>query len=913
MKRTIGKRSIIAWVVIGALLPVFSVWASASTEFQTIKDMRILEDANSISVVVQGAGTLNYVPSRQHNPPSLQLYFGNTLLSVPKTELFSDNAVVRSVKASQQGADGRTVKVEIDLKQNTVPDYIRNGAQLRIRFAKTAGEKVIRISDSGSVASRNPARKLQGVWTLPPKDGYVKLFLEADGPITRYESSVSDRPARIIFDLYDVKSPYSVEKMVPVETPWVKRVRYYGYPDRLRVTLDTKSEYLNQYSADPIHNGLLIRIGRTDGKPAVYTAGSSSSKAVSSKRSERSAPKISRVEDSSGATWIDRIDFVGEQGGKSTLIIGSTRPLSYEMEKIGSKRLRLQVNNAKIPAYRQRPLITDRFESAVDDIRPIQKPRAGHSDFTIDLREEVPYHVEQTGNLLMVHFEASSVSPKPSAVAALPEWGTVLESGVAQVPSSGNNPESLPDPTVLQSEPVLSAATPSRIGSSEMPSSIQLSSAGDSDPFSQIQTKKYTGEKIALDFFKTDIKNVFRILREISGLNFAIEKDVKGEVTLTLDKPVPWDQVLDLILKMNRLGKTIEGDIIRIATQNTLAKEDADRKKRQVEEQQLQEAKKSLEPLFTEYIPVNYSSAGSEIKPHIDKILTKDRGTVSVDARTNMVIITDTKEKIRQALEIVEKLDRVTPQVIIEARIVEVTSSFNKEFGVDWAMDSGINNSSTAAGQGPQRSYDVLGGTYGYGMAMNYPNSSAGSGFNFDFMRIAGTPFLLEAKLRAMESNSEGKIISAPKILTLDNKSAQIKQGVEIPYAVTDKDGNTSVQFKNVDLLLNVTPHITPDNRISIKLSITKNDTLPGLYGGVPGLTTKEANTELLINDGDTIVIGGIKKSNYTYSESGFPGLSKIPLIGWLFKNKSDRLEDNELMIFLTTRIVQLEQKMLSK
>jgi len=196
--------------------------------------------------------------------------------------------------------------------------------------------------------------------------------------------------------------------------------------------------------------------------------------------------------------------------------------------------------------------------------------------------------------------------------------------------------------------------------------------------------QKYTGEKIALDFYDTDIKNVFRIIREISGKNFAIDKNVTGKVTLSLDKPVPWDQVLDLVLKMNQLGMTMEGDIIRIATLNSLAQEEKQKEVLVKATQQAVKQQKALEPLITAYIPVSYSNAQSEVLPHIQTVLTEGRGKASVDTRNNQLILTDTAEKIEQMREIVMKIDQVTPQVVIEARIVEANSSFTRDLGFDW-------------------------------------------------------------------------------------------------------------------------------------------------------------------------------------------------------------------------------------
>jgi type IV pilus assembly protein PilQ len=287
--------------------------------------------------------------------------------------------------------------------------------------------------------------------------------------------------------------------------------------------------------------------------------------------------------------------------------------------------------------------------------------------------------------------------------------------------------------------------------------------------------------------------------------------------------------------------------------------------------------------------------------PHVKNILTPDRGKATVDTRNNQIIITDVADKIWQAKEIVNRIDKVTPQVIIEARIAEVSTDVSSELGFDWTVNAG-----------PVQNDDLDGSITGDPlMAMNFPSASATSSVGFTFDHITGTPFILNARLNALESEGEGKIISSPKIVTLDNKKAKIKQGIEYPYLERDDTGGSSVSFKDIDLLLEVTPHVTPDNRVSLEIKITKND-IDTITQGVPSLSTNEAETELLVNDGDTIVIGGIMKTRKTNSTAGFPWLSKIPVLGWFFKSETDSKESSELLIFITPKIVQLEQRQIS-
>ena len=552
--------------------------------------------------------------------------------------------------------------------------------------------------------------------------------------------------------------------------------------------------------------------------------------------------------------WINRIDFSSETAGQSTIIIGTTTPVKYNVKKINDKKLLLNLYPSKLPEYRQRPLVTTRFQSAVDRITPFQTPAMKNtSGFVIELRDSVPYFIEQTDSLILVHFEASSVPPRPLDTAELPPWRNVMAKSVDKTDAPALKPS-------------------------------------ENRKF-KAQAGKYTGEKIAINFFETDIKNVFRILMDVSGKNFAIDKDVSGQVTLAFDTPVPWDQILNIILRMNRLGMAFEGDIIRIATLKTLQLEETERLAKIKAAQKLEDQKKALEPLLTEYIPVNYANAKADVLPQI--ILTVGRGTISVDERNNQIIITDVAEKIQKAKETVKQIDKVTPQVIIEARIVEASDNFSREFGTSWAVIGETTGSTSSLG------YDMS--------ATNPPTSSKGE-IGIQFSRLVGDQFrVLDARLKASESEGTVKIVSAPKILTLDNKSAKIKQGLAYPYNKLDPDGNTVIEWKDIALELEVTPHVTPDSRITMKITI-KNNELGDTINNEVSFTTKEAYTELLVDDGDTVIIGGIRKTRNATGESGVPFLNKVPVLGWLFKTEKKESKKEELLIFIAPRIVQLQQ-----
>jgi type IV pilus assembly protein PilQ len=678
-----------------------------------------------------------------------------------------------------------------------------------------------------------------------------------------------------------------------------------GHKSRIEISLKKDVPY------KAAHEGTDLKISFSKPSKAL------SSPILSSPTLPSSGPVEKKEEKAKKPAWVNRIDFSSEEAGKSTIIIGTTRPVEYRIKKASPQLLQLKLLNTRLPDYRKFPLITTRFESAVDRIIPVQTPAMKNTSmFTIELRESVPYFIKQNEDLLLVHFEASTISPRPLEDAKLPAWKKVMaQTAVKPTPREAQKqveemvkvPGQVSAASALTGSVVTMAPDAAEYDiDTQQRTDIYTGEETGLDIYRLYKTKKlYTGEKIALDFYETDVKSVFRILKEVSGKNFAIDKDVTGKVTLAFDDPVHWDQVLDLVLKMNKLGKIYEGEIIRIATLATL----------QAEEKQLKAKLKAKqdavrqEDHITMFFPVNYASAKDLNAAHIIPnpetssrgILTiaendtNQSGKSTVEERLNTIVITDVPLVLKQAKEIIQRLDVVTPQVIIEARIVEASTSFSREIGIQWNADTGTH----AFGNRFRYSGDV---------AMNAPLTSSAMSIGFNFMKIAGTPFLLDATLMAMESQGKGKIISAPKIVTLDNKTATIKQGLRYPYLKLDESGNTTLEFEDIDLVLEVTPHATHDDRISMNIKIEKKD-LGVEYTAGRSFATKSAETELLVDNGNTVVIGGIIKTTKNSTDTGVPVLSKIPFIGWFFKSTNKEATKEELLIFITPEIVRLEQR----
>jgi type IV pilus assembly protein PilQ len=418
-------------------------------------------------------------------------------------------------------------------------------------------------------------------------------------------------------------------------------------------------------------------------------------------------------------------------------------------------------------------------------------------------------------------------------------------------------------------------------------------------------TKVYTGAPIKIDAKNLDLLDALRAIAEVSGLNIITSDDVKGKVTLKLDN-VPWDQALDLILETKGLGMVQYGNVIRVAPIKEIQKEREDVIKNLKQQD-------NLRPLQTRIVPLNFSKA-TEIQPQVKSILT-ERGTVDTDRRTNSLIIKDIPEKIQEAQLLIGSLDIQTRQVLIEARILEATVGVTRELGVQW----GINyNAGPAWGNGTgvnfpnniQMGGAVLGGMINPISPINLNTSSAQGGAIGLSLGSLTDSISLDMLLKAMETQNKVKIISNPRIMTMDNQRATIQQGVTIPYPpavnLSQGAGATQWQFVEAALRLEVTPHISPDGTVILDLKVSNNQ--PNqlvVSGGSPSIDKKEAETTVIVKDGQTIVIGGIYKKNETETTNETPFLGKIPILGKLFQDKLVQSTNNELLIFLTPRVIK--------
>jgi type IV pilus assembly protein PilQ len=422
----------------------------------------------------------------------------------------------------------------------------------------------------------------------------------------------------------------------------------------------------------------------------------------------------------------------------------------------------------------------------------------------------------------------------------------------------------------------------------------------------------YSGRRIDLDFKDFDIHNILRLLSDVGQVNIITSDDVKGTVTIRM-RDVPWDQALDVILKSKGLGMQREGNLIRVAPMAQLEKE---------MEAEVARARAAVElkPLDTRLIPISYAD-GEKMLPRVQELLSS-RGKVSVDPRTNMLIVSDVAANIALAEDLVRNLDTQTPQVMIEARVVEASQSFVREVGIQWGGNT-INSAGTGNPTGlvfPSTvgvagvAADGTGVTGLQGAAAANPNyvvnlpaptgSGSGGGLGFVFGSLNGN-YNINLRLSALESTGQVRIVSSPKITTLDNIEASIEQGTSLPISVVSAAGTNTV-YIDAKLNLTVKPHVTNEGSVVMHVQVTRNepDFSHTSQFGNPAILKRQAKTEMLVRDGDTAVIGGIYTRNSGVSFKKLPWIADVPILGWLFKNRHENDDRSELLIFITPRIV---------
>jgi type IV pilus assembly protein PilQ len=633
-------------------------------------------------------------------------------------------------------------------------------------------------------------------------------------------------------------------------------------------------------------------------------------------------------------------------GKGATLVIEANAPVPYVTTRpdpltvlVDFRNVSAEIDAAAIASSAKSPIASVSVEPADSFGSPASRVR-------ITLAQPVGYRVRSERNTIVVDFDKPSAKAAPyvrppatrerpldamAALAQLPAVAPVdrvdpiVALGLDKTPGSAGQAATPVAATPAAATPARTSApriqtqTPQTQTTPPRPADPAPGQQPPAVPQGMIESqggaqrggqRVYSGTPISLDFQGVDLRSVLRVFAEVSGLNIVIDPAVTGTVDVALHD-VPWDQALDIILRANKLGYIVDGTIVRIAPLGVLADEESQRRKLTDEQSLAGELRVTTKTL-------SYAKA-EELKDLITKSSLSSRGSVQVDPRTNTLIITDLAERIGTATELIATLDRPQPQVEIEARIVQTNKNYARALGVQWGISGRVapelgnttnlafpNQGNIGGRTGGQQS-TVIGTTTASlptPTAVNMPVSGATSAIGLQLGAVNGA-FNLDVALSALESSGNGRILSTPRVSMQNNVEAEITQGVQIPIQ-TVSNNTVTVSFKDAALKLVVTPQITAANTVIMKIVIENaSPDFSRAVNNIPPINTQRANTQVLVSDGETTVIGGIYVSTEQTASDKTPGLSRIPLLKWLFRRDSINDQSTELLIFITPRIIK--------
>jgi type IV pilus assembly protein PilQ len=518
------------------------------------------------------------------------------------------------------------------------------------------------------------------------------------------------------------------------------------------------------------------------------------------------------------------------------------------------------------------------------------EPRQNATAVLLSAADAVPVEPEPAMTLEQALKNGAALAPPPEATVPPP----------ATPPAT--QPQTTPPPTQPPAPPPAQQPPP------------QPAPPAPSQALTQTGERRYIGTPVSLDLEGTDLRATLRALVEHGGLNVVFDPSVQGTVDIVV-RDIPWDQALETILRANKLGFVAEGTIIRIAPLSVLADEEAERRK-------LAEARALAGDLHVQTFTLSYARA-ADMQPLLTRSALSARGQIQVDTRTNTLIITDLADRLQIAANLLTSLDRAEPQVEVEARIVQTSRDFARAIGIQWGLNGRMTPEigNTTGLAFPNRG--SLGGRLGTqgptgppvtdvrataseaaGTAVNLPIAAATSAIGLALGSVNGA-FNLDVALTALEESGKGRVLSTPRLTTQNNVSAFVQQGVEIPIQ-TVANNTVTVTFKQAVLKLQVTPQITAAGTVIMQISVTNMTAdFSREVNGIPPIDTQEAQTQVQVEDGATTVIGGIFVSREQASSDRTPLLSRIPMLGWLFRRESMSDESRELLIFITPRILK--------
>jgi len=864
-----------------------------------IERIAFVEEENYTRIQIEGSETL--APPFYKlltDPLRIAIDVPNIDVTQMKEPIKVENGTVGDILTTQYDDKGR---IEIGLTQVANYNISKEDRTLIIDIEKVkktpeAKEAEVVKEKEAKPPGAKPLKNAKEIvnFSLEPKKDFVAFTIIADGKIENYNAFKLDSPARLVLDIWGVDTRYP-RKSIKAKNPFIKLVRIGKHPDKLRLVFDSLKPQLPPYQINPIENKLMVSVGNVPqpSEPLILLP--------------EKAPGVAAAKERVGKVEVKSPVSFKQMDHKSRIVVTLTEEPRYESYTLSKNTIAVDIKNAFVPKHLQRTLETKEFETAVEYVR-IQNVKVGKLNdvrILIKLREEVPFETTKEGKVLFIDIsEPKKIEAKPEPGAVPKKEEVPVEAKKEEVPVEVKKEEVKKEevkkeeekPTLAEkpAEPKVAEKKTPPAEEKQVPQPIVVK-RGEEE--AEIPQKVYTGRKLSLDFKDADVKNILRLIAEVSNLNIIAAENVTGRITMRL-VDVPWDQALDIILTSKGLDKRQVGNVIWIAPRDALKKED----------QELLEARRArekLEDLKTELIPVNYATA-KELVPQIKHVLS-DRGDIKVDDRTNMIIVKDIASKIASVNNLIKSLDTKTPQIIIEARIVEAGLTFQRELGVKWgflmegqyaSVGGGITG--TTLGTTTREVVDLP------AIARSGVAGATGAPAILEAVFSKGSLTSLDIAISAHENKGDVKIISSPKIATLDNKEASIEQGLRIPYPKLTTEGTVSTDFIDANLKLTVTPHVTNDGNIKMLVKAKKDrpDFTQSVLG-VPSIDKKEAITEVLVKDNGVVVIAGIYTIEKTDSSEGIPLFNKIPVLGWLFKRDAKEDTRKDLLIFISPRIIK--------
>ena len=578
--------------------------------------------------------------------------------------------------------------------------------------------------------------------------------------------------------------------------------------------------------------------------------------------------------------------------GKERITITVSRLSGATVENQSGNALLVKLDNMIVP----QDFLAPRGEGVLRNvlrILPAQKVLEGKqwAYLTIDLKERVPHSVRQEGQNILIDFNVAALKEPASDAAQKPPATT-----------DAANPPVVPKDKV--------------VGSEQAP-----------------ESKNYAGRQVSIDFQDAGIKSVLLGLAKLADVNIVSGEDVKGNVTIQM-KNVPWEQALNTILTITGLGKKQDGNVITVMSQEKIKKDEADRlvameNKRKADA----ELAKAEAETLTRLVNIDYADA-QKIKTNLEDLLKdkegKPTGSVKVDEHSNALIIQATRQDMSKLFPIIEKIDKPTAQILIKANIVETTKDTARNLGIQWGgmwgqkvgnqglyvTPGGTGGSTTSPGSAFTGGYSPtsgITGVSGQGFGVNFPAamaSTATASLGLMFGTIGEN--ILELQLNALQKDGKLNILSSPSITTLDNQKAFTENGEKIPFVTTDTSGGTltkSVKFENAVLRLEITPHVIDGKNLKMKILVQKDEVdTSRTVDNNPFIIKKQTETNLIVQDGETIVISGLTKQTKTENTNGVPWLKDIPVLGWLFKGEGKSENMQEVLIFITPNIMKPQE-----